>query len=91
MGIWMLAAVLGGVAALAGLVVVYFRFQRGEITGRYFGAVVLGLASFATYALISAFRPDLATGATSLIVLLPAFLAIVVLVREHERARKRRG
>jgi hypothetical protein len=88
MGIWIVAAVIGGVAALTGLAAVFLRYRRGEVKGRHFAALVTGLASFATYALISAFRPDLATGATSLMVLLPAFVAIVVLIREHDRARK---
>jgi len=91
MGIWMLTTVLGGVAALAGLVAVYIRYQRREITGRYLGAIVVGLASFVTYAVISAFRPDLSTGAPGLIVVLPAFVAIVILVRERERSGRPRG
>lgn len=85
-GIWALVAVIGGLAALTGLALLFVRYRRGEITGRYFGAVVAGLSSLATYALISAFRPELATGATSLIVLFPAFVAIVVLLRERGTA-----
>jgi len=42
--------------------------------------------SFASYGVVSAVRPDLGTGPVSLVLLLPAFVAIVLVMREREKA-----
>jgi len=85
---WILVAAAGGIACIAGMTAVFGRYRRGEVSGRYLAAVVVGVLSFGSYALVSAVRPDLGTGAVSLLLLLPGLLAVVAVAREHERAGK---
>jgi uncharacterized membrane protein YfcA len=88
MNLWELVAGLGGVVSLAGLSAAFRRYRRGEITLRYLLACVVGLASFISYALVSALSPDLATGIVTILLLVPALAAIVVLVRGHRKLRE---
>lgn len=82
---WILVAAAGGVLSLSGLAVLLRRSRRGEITRTYLWAMVVGYTSFVSFALISAFRPDLASGPVTIAILVPASVAIVVLIREHRR------
>ena len=84
--IWITAAVIGAIFSLIGFILLYGKFRRGEITRIYLAAFVLGFISFASYALISALKPDIMTSLLTLLLLLPAIIAIVVLVREHKHA-----
>lgn len=83
---WILVALVGGFLCLAGFRTLVHRYRRGEVRGLYVLAVAVGLVSFACYALLSALVPAVVGGAVTLLILLPAFCAIVVLLREHERA-----
>jgi len=85
---WIGVAVIGGVLSIWGLWVFWGRYRRGEITGRYLLAVFVGFVSYASFALLSAVRPELSSGPVALAVLLPAFLAILVLIREHRKAEE---
>jgi len=87
MNAWLLVAVLGGVVALAGLMAVFRRYGRGEVSGRYVAAIMVGLAGFGGFALLEVLRPELARGAPALAFLLPGCAAVVVVIREFERAR----
>jgi len=88
MGAWILVAAVGGVFALVGLVGLFRRYLRGELSGRYVSAAATGLASLLACALASALRPDAVTGAVMIVLLLPGFVAVVALMREHERMKR---
>jgi len=88
---WILVTLIGGCLAAAGLALLVRRYREGEVTGRYLAAVAVGLVSLASYALLSTFRPALCTGRVTLALLLPAFVAIVVVAREHEKATSPTG
>jgi len=83
---WMLVAALGLVAMASGLLTCWRRYRRGRITRRYLSAIVVGCVCFVAYAVVGAFRPEFASGPVAMALLLPAFIAIVVIVREHRRA-----
>jgi len=86
MNLWILVTLIGAGLAAVGLALFVRRFRAGEVTGRMLAAVVVGLVSFASYGVVSAVRPDLGTGPVSLVLLLPAFVAIVLVMREREKA-----
>jgi len=83
---WVLVAAIGGALSVSGLVALLRRCRRGEITRTYLSAMVVGYISFVSFALISTLRPELASGPVTIATLLPASVAIVVLIREHRRA-----
>jgi drug/metabolite transporter (DMT)-like permease len=83
---WMLVALVGGALSVAGLITLGRRYLRGEITRRSLLAFVVGYLGLVSYALLSALRPEITTGAVTLVMLLPVFIAIVVIIREHQRA-----
>jgi len=85
--IWISVAAIGGALAVLALVALLRRYRRGEITGRYLAAIVVGLVSFASFALLSALRPEFESGPATVIVLLPAFVAILVVIREHRKSK----
>jgi len=83
--VWVSIAAIGGLLSIAGLAVYLGRYRRGAITLRYLLALVVGYASFVSFALVGALRPE-STGAPWAVgILIPAFVAIVVLVRERGR------
>lgn len=82
---WILIASIGGLISLSCLVILLRRYRRGDITQRYTIAMVVGYISFVSFAIISALRPEVASGWAT-ITLLPAFISIVVLIRERKRA-----
>lgn len=83
---WALIAVAGGVFLASGCLACVRRYRRGRMTGRSLSAILVGSSSFVAYALVSALRPDFASGPVAIALLLPALIAIVVIVREHPRA-----
>jgi drug/metabolite transporter (DMT)-like permease len=83
--VWVSIAAIGGLLSIAGLAVYVRRFRRGEITLRYLLAVVVGYASFVSFALVGALRPESADAPWAVGILLPGFVAVVVLVRERGR------
>ena len=87
MTIWLVVAAIGAVLSLWGLTVVFRKYREGEITRRYFLAIVVGYISFVSFVLVSAFRPDISTGLVTVVMLLPAFIAIVVVIRERQSQR----
>lgn len=86
MGAWIVVAVLGGILALVGLQRLHRQYRQGKITLLAWVAYVVGFISFVSYAVLNATRPDVTTGPVTLVMLLPAFAAIVVLVREYRKA-----
>lgn len=86
---WVLIAVIGGLLSIWGLAVYLRRFRRGEITLRYLLAVIVGYASFVSFVLVGALRPESAGSPWTVGILLPSFVAIVVLIRERGRTRTR--
>lgn len=86
MALWIVITAIGGVLSLSGLAVLLRQYHRGEITWRYVLAVVVGYISFVTYAVLSAVQSQALSGVLTVLVLLPAFLAIIVVVYERQRA-----
>jgi len=86
MAVWALVAAVGAVVSLVGWAGFLRRYRRAEITGRYLLALTVGYASFVSYALLSALRPDTASGIVGVLLLLPAFVALVVVIRERRPA-----
>ena len=80
---WIAVAVAGLALALAGIRVVFRRYRRGALRGSYLLAMIIGVSSFGSYAVVSVVWPELTTGPATIFMLLPAFVAIVLLVREH--------
>jgi drug/metabolite transporter (DMT)-like permease len=87
---WILVAVLGGILSLAGLSILFRRYREGVVTLRHLLAFVVGFVALASYALVSTLRPDITSGPVTVLMLLPAFVAIVVLIHEHQRAKGKR-
>jgi len=79
---WSIVALLGAGLTLWGLVETFRRYREGAVSLRFVLAVVVGLASFGSFAVASAIRPDL-DGLATVAILLPAFVAIVVVARER--------
>jgi len=69
MNIWLVVAAIGGVLSLWGLMVLFRKYREGEITRRYFLAIVVGYISFVSFVLMSAFRPDISTGLVTVVIL----------------------
>jgi len=89
--IWILVATIGGTLSLMGLLTLFRQYRQDRVTLRSLLACVLGYVAFVSYVLVSALRPDLTTGPVTVVMLLPAFVAIVVLVHEHRKARDAGG
>ena len=83
--IWIVAAVVGGALSVAGFVVLLRRVRRREIRWRYLVACGVGYTAFVSFALLSALRPSAVNSAVTLIMLLPGLVAIVLVVREHQK------
>jgi hypothetical protein len=81
--VWILAALVGGALSMAGFRILWLRFRRGRIRRRYLLAWAVGYVALVSFALLEALRPAAVTGPVRLIVLLPACVAIVVIVCEH--------
>jgi len=88
MMIWIAIAVLGVVLSVLGLLVFVGRYRRGEVSGRFLLALLVGYVALVAYAAASAFRPEIGRGWPALLMLLPAFAAVVVLVNERRRTAK---
>ena len=83
--IWILVVAVGGILSIWGLIIFWRRYRRGEITKRYIYALIVGYASFVLFALVSAICPDFKM---EYVILLPAFVAILVLLREHQKSNE---
>jgi hypothetical protein len=77
---WLAVAGVGFVLSIVGFTVLVERYRRKRIDLKSLLAYFVGYVSFVSYALLVAFKPDIATGAVTLITLAPAFAAIVWLV-----------
>lgn len=89
--LWILVAIVGLTLSVAGFMALVRRFRRGTIRGRYLVACVVGYVALVSYAVLDAFRPAALTGPVTIAVLLPAFVAIGVLVHEHRRPAASNG
>ena len=85
MTIWILVAVVGGILSVVDVAALVRRYRRGVIRGRYLLACVVGCFSLASFAFLDAFRTAGVSGPVTIALLLPAFIAIGVIVREHRR------
>lgn len=83
---WILVAAVGGALALAGWGVQLRRYRQGKVSARGLLSLTVGLLSFGAYGVVSSIAPAFASGPVALILLLPAFAAIVVWIRDHQRA-----
>ena len=81
---WILVAAIGGVLSILGLLVLTRRYLRGEMSQWQLFAIIVGYVSFVSFVLVSSLRPEFASGPVSIAILLPAFVAIVFLIREHQ-------
>jgi len=84
---WILVAAIGGVLSILGLLVFIRRYLRGEMSQLQLFAIIVGYVSFASFVLVSSLRPEFASGPVSIAILLPAFLAIVFLIRKHQKSK----
>jgi len=91
MTIWILVACTGGLLSISAFWNLVRKYHCGEIRGRYLLAIGVGYIALVSYALLSAIAPAIVNGVVTLGILLPAFVAIVVIVREHERPAKIAG
>jgi hypothetical protein len=82
--IWIVVAVFGGLLSLVGFLALVRRFRRGEIRRRQLLAYGAGLTSFVSAALLNALRPTDLNSSMTVILLLPALVAIVLIVRERQ-------
>ena len=83
---WIWVAAFGAALSILGLLVYIGRFRRGEITYLHLFAIVAGYLSFMSFVIVSCFRPGIAGGPAGIVLLLPAFVSIVLLVREHGKS-----
>lgn len=84
---WILVAVTGGVLSILGLLVFIRRYLRGDLSQLQLFAIIVGYVSFVSFVLVSSLRPEFASGPVSIAILLPAFVAIVFLIREHQKSK----
>ena len=82
---WILLAVVGGIFSIWGFIIYLLKYQRGEITIRFIYALFVGYASFVSFAVVNAIYPDFKMVT---VILLPAFVAIVVLLREYQKTNE---
>lgn len=80
---WIAVAVIGLVLAMIGFLDLVRRYRRNEIRGRDLFAIVIGFLSLLSFAFLSAVRPDVLTGMLTIVILLPAFVAVVILTGER--------
>jgi drug/metabolite transporter (DMT)-like permease len=88
MMLWIAIAVLGVVLSALGLLVFVGRYRRGQVSGRFLLALVVGTLALVAYAVASALRPEMGHLWPAVLILLPAFAAVVVLVNERRRTAK---
>jgi hypothetical protein len=81
--IWSAIAVIGVALSLWGLMILLQKYRLAQISWRYFLAAVVGYVSFVTFAIVSAIRPATTTGLVTVFMLLPALLAVLVIIRER--------
>ena len=86
--IWILIAAVGGILSIWGFILLLNQYHQGKHTKRYVYAMVIGYISFISFALISAIQPEFSSGILSVALLLPAFIAIVVLINEYKKIMK---
>ncbi len=84
---WILVAVTGGVLSILGLLVFIRRYLRGEMSQLQLFAIIVGYVSIVSFVLVSSLRPEFASGPVSIAILLSAFVAIVFLIREHQKSK----
>jgi len=84
---WILVAAIGGVLSILGLLVLTRRYLRGEMSQWQLFAIIVGYVSFVSFVLVSSLRPEFASGPVSIAILLPAFVAIIFLIREHQKSK----
>ena len=84
---WISVAAIGGVLSILGLLVLTRRYLRGEMSQWQLFAIIVGYVSFVSFVLVSSLRPEFASGPVSIAILLPAFVAIVFLIREHQKSK----
>jgi len=80
---WLIVAAAGFVLCAWGLANLVGRYRRGLVSLRYTLAVIVAVLSGSIYVVADALRSDLVTGAASLILLFPAAVALVVVIRER--------
>jgi hypothetical protein len=85
---WILIAAIGGVFSIIGILILIQRYLRGEISQLYLFAIIVGYISFVSFALISSLRSEFASGLISVIILLPAFVALVFLIHQNQKSKK---
>lgn len=91
MSLWLAVATLGAVLCGVALIRLGIALRRGRVTVAYFVAALVVALSFVAFALADQLPPAGASGPLALALLAPGCVALVVLVREHRRARMRAG
>ena len=86
MTMWILVAAVGGIFSVAGFAALVGRYRQGVIRGQYLLAFVVGYFALVSFALLEAFQPAGVSGPVTIALLLPASVAIGVIIREHRRA-----
>jgi len=85
---WILIAVIGGILSIWAFIILLRQYQQGKHTKRYIYAMVVGYVSFVLFALVMVIQPEFNSGIVSVAILMPAFVAIVVLVDEYRKIKK---
>lgn len=80
---WILAALLGLTFSLLGIRIIFKKYLRGEVSGRYLLSIISGFLSFVVYAALSSIKPEIMSGLITIAILLPVLIAILVVIHEH--------
>ncbi|NIT61706.1 MAG: hypothetical protein GWN00_37550 [Aliifodinibius sp.] len=83
--IWIPVALLGLILSSFGITVIFKKYLRDQVRGRYILAIILGFLSFVTYAVLSPVLPDIMSGEATIAMLLPALIALLVVIHEHHK------
>ncbi len=81
MSYWILLAAAGFILGAAGLLFIYRKVCAGEMRMRCFLPYLVAFASLLAYALTSALVPGGIGGVATILILLPALVSIVLIVR----------
>jgi len=83
---WILTALLGITISLLGIRIIIKKYFHGEISGRYLLAIIIGFLSFVVYVVLSSIKPEIMSGLVTIAILLPVFVAILVVIYKHQKS-----
>ena len=88
MSFWIIITTIGGIFSLIGILVLIRRYLRGEINQLYLFSIIIGYLSFIAFVFVNNVYPESVSGLMKVIILLPAIIAVVVLVNQIQKSKK---